>query len=114
MNETPRAGPRESATAFAPASVGNVAIGFDILGFSVDALGDRVTVTRTSEPGVKVTRVWGTTGELPTDPKRNTAGQALLAMQEALRLDFGFALQIEKGIPLGSGLGGSAASAVGA
>ena len=32
-------GPRglERATAFAPASVGNVGIGFDILGFAVDA-----------------------------------------------------------------------------
>ena len=99
---------------FAPASVGNVAIGFDILGFSVDALGDRVTVARSEQPGVTVTRIAGIAGELPRDPKRNTAGQALLAMQEALRLDFGFAMEIEKGIPLGSGLGGSAASAVGA
>jgi homoserine kinase len=104
----------ERATAFAPASVGNVAIGFDILGFAVDALGDRVTVTRRAEPGVGITRIHGVAGELPTDPTRNTAGQALLAMQEALRLDFGFSMEIDKGIPLGSGLGGSAASAVGA
>jgi len=101
-------------TAFAPASVGNVAIGFDILGFAVDALGDRVTVTRRERPGVYISRVHGVAGELPREPKRNTAGQALLAMGEALQLDFGFTLEIEKGIPLGSGLGGSAASAVGA
>ncbi len=105
---------RERATAFAPASVGNVAIGFDILGFAVEALGDRVTVARNSAPGVLITRIHGIAGELPQDPARNTAGQALLAMQEALRPDFGFTLEIEKGIPLGSGLGGSAASAVGA
>jgi homoserine kinase len=43
-----------SATAFAPASVGNVGIGFDILGFAVDALGDRVTVTRVDRPGVRI------------------------------------------------------------
>jgi len=104
----------ERATAFAPASVGNVAIGFDILGFAVDALGDRVTVTRRAEPGVVITGVRGIAGELPTDPERNTAGRALLAMQEILRPGFGFAMEIEKGIPLGSGLGGSAASAVGA
>jgi homoserine kinase len=104
----------ERATAFAPASVGNVAIGFDILGFAVDALGDKVTVARRDEPGVGITRIHGVAGELPTDPKRNTAGQALLAMQEALQLPFGFTLEIDKGIPLGSGLGGSAASAVGA
>jgi homoserine kinase len=103
-----------SATAFAPASVGNVAIGFDILGFSVAALGDRVTVSRTEPKGVTICEVTGVAGPLPTDPAQNTAGRALLAMQEALRPGFGFAMRIHKGIPLGSGLGGSAASAVGA
>ncbi len=104
----------ERATAFAPASVGNVAIGFDILGFSVDALGDRVTVARRQEPGVVIRAVRGIAGDLPKEPAKNTAGQALIAMQEALRPGFGFELEIDKGIPLGSGLGGSAASAVGA
>jgi homoserine kinase len=103
-----------SATAFAPASVGNVSIGFDILGFAVDALGDKVTVTRRDEPGLVIRAVRGIAGELPTDPEKNTAGRALLAMMEALRLPFGFEMEIDKGIPLGSGLGGSAASAVGA
>ena len=102
------------ATAFAPASVGNVAIGFDILGFAVDALGDRVTVSRSERPGVTITAVSGIAGELPTDPAQNTAGRALQAMHAALAPPFGFEMRIEKGIPLGSGLGGSAASAVGA
>jgi len=104
----------ERATAFAPASVGNVAIGFDILGFAVDALGDRVTVARWDRPGVTITDIRGAGVELPRDPAGNTAGRALLAMQQALRPEFGFEVQIEKGIPLGSGLGGSAASAVAA
>ena len=105
---------RERATAFAPASVGNVAIGFDILGFSVDALGDRVSVARRPQPGVEIRAVSGIAGELPREPRDNTAGRALLALQEALDPGFGFILEIDKGIPLGSGLGGSAASAVGA
>ncbi|HEX5209142.1 MAG TPA: homoserine kinase [Steroidobacteraceae bacterium] len=109
MSHTPR-----WATAFAPASVGNVAIGFDILGFSVDALGDRVTVSRTEERQVTILDVTGIAGKLPSEPAQNTAGRALLAMQEALHPGFGFAMRIDKGIPLGSGLGGSAASAVGA
>jgi homoserine kinase len=103
-----------SATAFAPASVGNVAIGFDILGFAVDALGDRVTVSRSDTGGVSIARITGTQVELPLEPERNTAGRALLAMHAGLGLDFGLSMIIEKGIPLGSGLGGSAASAVGA
>lgn len=104
----------ERATAFAPASVGNVAIGFDILGFCVDALGDKVTVTRTEKPGVTISAIRGVVGDLPLEAEKNTAGRALLAMNEALKPSFGFEMQIEKGIPLGSGLGGSAASAVGA
>jgi homoserine kinase len=109
LSHTPR-----WATAFAPASVGNVAIGFDILGFSVDALGDRVTVSRTEARQVTILEVTGIAGKLPSEPAQNTAGRALLALQEALHPGFGFAMRIDKGIPLGSGLGGSAASAVGA
>jgi homoserine kinase len=105
---------RERATAYAPASVGNVAIGFDILGFAVDALGDRVTVSRRAAPGVEITAVRGVAGELPRDARDNTAGRALLAMLEAVQPPFGFRVEIDKGIPLGSGLGGSAASAVAA
>lgn len=105
---------RERATAFAPASVGNVAIGFDILGFSVEALGDKVSVARRSAPGVAIGAVRGSSGELPHEPRDNTAGRALLALHEAVHPGFGFVLEIDKGIPLGSGLGGSAASAVGA
>lgn len=102
------------ATAFAPASVGNVAIGFDILGFSVGALGDRVTVRRTASAGVSIRAISGVAADLPLEVARNTAGRALLAMHEALAPGFGLEMTIEKGIPLGSGLGGSAASAVGA
>jgi homoserine kinase len=94
--------------------VGNVAIGFDILGMAVDALGDRVTVSRSSQPGVRITAISGVPEELPLEAERNTAGSALMAMQQALNPGFGFEMQIQKGIPLGSGLGGSAASAVGA
>ena len=105
---------RQSATAFAPASAANVAIGFDILGFSVDVLGDQVTVKRTAQPGVVISGSAGVVKDIPREPERNTAGRALLAMQEVLKPDFGFDAFITKGIPLGSGLGGSAASAVAA
>ncbi|MCJ7453814.1 MAG: homoserine kinase [Steroidobacteraceae bacterium] len=105
---------RTSATAFAPASVGNVAVGFDILGHAVAALGDRVRVTRRAEPGVVIRSISGVVKNLPLETEKNTAGMAALALQKSLGLSFGFELEIEKGIPLGSGLGGSAASAVAA
>ncbi len=105
---------RTSATAFAPASVGNVAVGFDILGHAVAALGDMVRVTRRAEPGVVIRSITGVVKDLPLEAEKNTAGMAALALQRSLGLSFGFELDIDKGIPLGSGLGGSAASAVAA
>lgn len=105
---------RQSATAFAPASVGNVAVGFDVLGHSFQTMGDRVTARRVATPGVTITSITGTAVELPREPEKNTAGMAVLSMVRDLKLDFGIELAIEKGIPLGSGLGGSAASAVAA
>lgn len=101
-------------TAFAPASVANVAIGFDILGFSVDALGDRVTLTRVPGGNVTVRAIRGVVEDLPLEAEKNTAGRALQALIASRRLPFGFEMEIDKGIPLASGLGGSAASAVAA
>ncbi|MDP9011454.1 MAG: homoserine kinase [Pseudomonadota bacterium] len=101
-------------TAFAPATVANVGIGFDILGHTVEAVGDRVRLRRIDEPVVRIRAITGVAGDLPTEVKNNTAGRAVQAMHAALRLDHGFEIDIDKGIPLASGMGGSAASAVAA
>jgi homoserine kinase len=101
-------------TVFAPATVANVGIGFDILGHTVETVGDRVWLRRIDEPVVRIRAVKGVAGELPLDPLKNTAGRALQAMQAALKLEHGFEVEIDKGIPLASGMGGSAASAVAA
>lgn len=103
-----------TATAFAPATVGNVGVGFDILGHAFGVIGDRVRASRAAEPGVRIRAITGVAGPLPLEPGRNTAGQAVLALVAASSPSFGIELEIEKGIPLGSGLGGSAASAVAA
>lgn len=105
------AAPR-SATAFAPATVGNVGVGFDVLGHALLSIGDRVTVTRTEEPGVAMHG--SAAASIPLDAASNTAGAGLLRLIADLELPFGFEVSVEKGIPLGSGMGGSASSAAGA
>ena len=100
--------------AFAPGSVGNVGVGFDILGHSIAGIGDVATVRRIDAPAVRIAAIRGTVTDLPLDAQRNTAGMALISLREALDLSFGFELELDKGIPLGSGLGGSAASCVAA
>ena len=103
-----------SAVAFAPACVGNVAVGFDILGHSMAGAGDRADVRRIDEPVVRIAAIEGCLTELPRDPQRNTAGMALVSLRKALGLHHGFELSLRKGIALGSGMAGSAASCVAA
>ena len=102
------------ARAFAPASIGNVAVGFDLLGQSIAGPGDTATVRRIDAPEVRISAIRGIAGALPTEPARNTAGRALQALRDALGLPYGFELELDKGIALGSGMGGSAASCVAA
>lgn len=102
------------ARAFAPASVGNVGVGFDILGHAIEGPGDRVTARRIDTDEVRVDAITGVIVDLPRDVERNTAARAVAAWRRHTRVAFGVALTIEKGIPLGSGMGGSAASAVAA
>jgi homoserine kinase len=103
---------RCEAAAFAPATVGNVGVGFDVLGHAFTSLGDAVFVRRLDEPVVRMATV--STADLPADAASNTAGAGLLRLIADLDLPFGFGVRIRKGIPLGSGMGGSAASAAAA
>ena len=101
-------------SAFAPASVANVAVGFDILGFAFDAVGDFVTLKKINSPGkIEIESITGM-ANLPYDEKKNTATIGLLKMLQEEQLSFGFKVHIHKGIPLSSGMGGSAASSVAA
>ncbi len=108
----------EVATAFAPASIGNLAVGFDMLGLALDGVGDRVLAQRTNSPGVSVAAVFGLNGEphpyLSTNPAENTASIAAQALWQASGEEGGVELTVHKGIPLQSGMGSSAASAVAA
>lgn len=110
--------------AFAPATVANVGVGFDILGFALEGVGEFATVEKINSisdkksgsrqsPQVIIEPISGYP-ELPTDPLKNTAGAGLIQLIAEKQLDFGFRLRLEKQIPVGSGLGGSSTSAVAA
>lgn len=100
-------------TAFAPATVSNVACGFDVLGFALDTPGDWVSA-RFDGTGVRIESIEGDGGRLPRDAAKNTAGVAAQALLTTLGERRGVTLTIRKGLPLSSGLGGSAASAAAA
>jgi homoserine kinase len=99
---------------FAPASVANVAVGFDILGFALEKPGDEIIVREGKEPGLKITQITGAKNKLPLDVMKNTAGySAMRLLQHIGEADRPLEMEIHKKMPFGSGLGSSAASAVG-
>lgn len=106
----------DSVTVFAPATVGNVACGFDVLGLALEGPGDRVTAWLSREPGLRIRSIAGDGGRLPREAQRNTAGLAGLAVLELARERGvevpGVELDLMKGLPQAGGMGGSAASAV--
>jgi len=103
----------ESIRVFAPATVANVACGFDIFGFAVASPGDEVILTRSETPGVRITDIIGDEGRLPREASRNTAGISIQTYLKHIgQSDLGIEMVLNKQMPLGSGLGSSAASAV--
>ncbi|MBF9221604.1 homoserine kinase [Hymenobacter ruricola] len=102
----------DSVLVHSPATLSNLGCGFDVLGLALEAPYDAVRVTRSATPGVRIQHL--DPYNLPTDPAQNVAGVALLALLKAAPDAIGFDLEITKGIKPGSGVGSSAASAVGA
>jgi len=96
---------------FSPATVANVSCGFDVLGFCLDSVGDDMVIRKTDKKGIHITKIEGF--DLPFETELNVAGVSALAMYGAIDVDFGFEIEIYKNIKPGSGIGSSAASAVG-
>jgi homoserine kinase len=108
---------RKEVRVFAPATVANVAIGYDILGFAISRPGDEIVARFNPElKGLKITAITGTGDKvLPYDVELNTAGVAAQRLLEHLgKSNVGIEMEVHKKMPFGSGLGSSAASAAGA
>jgi homoserine kinase len=104
----------KSVRATAPATVANVSCGFDIFGFAVEAPADEVVITLTDKPGVTIESIEGDGGRLPLEAERNTAGVAVIEFLKAINSQQGATISLKKNLPLGSGMGSSAASSVAA
>jgi len=106
---------RAGVKVYAPASVANVACGFDVLGFALEAPGDDIIVRPGKSSGLKIVKITGDQGKLPKQIEKNTAGVAAQRLMEHLGAqDESIEMEIHKKMPFGSGLGSSAASAAGA
>jgi homoserine kinase len=102
------------AEAFAPATVANLGVGFDILGMAVDGAGDMIIALPQETAGAVMLSIEGDGGKLSKDADKNVATIAANALLKALDRKDGVGLHLKKGLPLASGLGSSAASSVAA
>ena len=102
----------EEIKVFCPATIANVSCGFDVLGLALDSVGDEMTIRKTTEKRIRITKIIGQ--DLPLETENNVAGVAGLALLTKSDYDGGFEIEIDKRIKPGSGIGSSAASSTGA
>ncbi len=102
------------AEAFAPASMGNFGVAFDVIGVAFQEPGDTVCVQLRDEPGAVIAAIEGDGGRLPLDPLKNSASVAANSVLRQIGAVQGVRITLRKDLPLASGLGSSAASAVAA
>tara|TARA_Y100000816_G_C26105850_1_gene587670 strand:+ start:2630 stop:3556 length:927 start_codon:yes stop_codon:yes gene_type:complete len=94
---------------FSPATVSNVACGFDILGFPIETIGDEMTVKKTKKKSLVISDISGYS--VPYAVDKNVSTIAAKKMIEYLKPNCGFDFNIKKNIIPGSGIGSSGSSA---
>jgi homoserine kinase len=102
---------KKKITVFAPATVANLGCGFDAMGLAIDAPGDELTLEFNNLKSLRIQKISGDRKKLSYDIKKNTASVAIQSLLDALEINQGFDIYLKKKMPLGSGLGSSAASA---
>lgn len=104
--------PKQQLRVFAPASVANVACGYDVLGFAVEAPGDEVAVKEIGKAGLVITKIEGDAGKLPLNPEQNSITAPVLKYLKDIQCGVGFEFELVKNVPFSGGMGSSSASSV--
>ena len=96
---------------YSPGSIANLGPGFDVFGIAIEGVGDIVLLKEQNEQGIKISLQGVGADKIPIDPKKNSSGAILKYIVENHGIEHGFEVEIRKGIPPGTGMGSSGASA---
>lgn len=103
----------KSCSAAAPCSTANLGPGYDVFGLALDALEDKVKVSRTYPGGGRIT-IKNSDQAIPSMPESNSAGLVVKKMMQDFEISDSTEIEVTKGVPSGYGVGSSAASAAAA
>jgi homoserine kinase len=103
----------KSCSAAAPCSTANLGPGYDVFGLALDALEDKVKVSRTYPDGGRIT-IKNSDQAIPSMPESNSAGLVVKKMMQDFEISDSTEIEVTKGVPSGYGVGSSAASAAAA
>ena len=95
----------------APSTSANLGPGFDVFGLALDLFHDRIEIELVSEPGQRVSLEGVGSERLSVEVQKNTAGLVAMTIMDAMGREDGLKIKLMKGVPIGRGLGSSAASA---
>ena len=106
----------KSCTAVAPSSTANLGPGYDVFGLALDAFEDRVKVIKTSRGGGGRRKIIikNSDHSISPKPESNSAGLVVKNMMHDFGIDESTIVEVTKGVPIGYGMGSSAASAAAA
>ncbi|RLG95037.1 homoserine kinase, partial [Candidatus Bathyarchaeota archaeon] len=96
---------------YSPGSIANLGPGFDVFGVALEGIGDIIVLEESPEPGVKIDVQGVGADKIPSDPEKNSSGAILNHVIDQYEPRHGFNVEIRKGIPPGTGMGSSGASA---
>ena len=99
---------------YSPASIANLGPGFDVFGVALDEIGDTLRLEAIPERDIRISVCGRGASSISSDPRANSAGAVLKHIVEGQGLDHGFEVELEKGVPVGKGMGSSGASAAAA
>lgn len=107
---------KKSCTAIAPSSTANLGPGYDVFGLALDALYDRVRITKAAagkDDGSRIA-IKMSDSAIPSAPESNSAGLVIKKMAQDFNITDNLDVVVKKGVPAGYGMGSSAASAAAA
>ena len=98
----------------APSSTANLGPGFDVFGLGLDLFYDTVSISKLATKNGKIKITLENNNKIPSIAEENSASLSVMKIAQKYKIKNDLDIRITKGVPIGLGLGSSAASSAAA